>query len=127
MNDAEEVSRSRLSPISFPLGIIGYIKMTHFSFPLIIACYIAIVTILNGIEPIQCSEDEKRLMKHLREGYERDDRPVNDASLPLTVEIQLKLKQIVDLDVRNQILKTNLWLDYYWNDPTLVWNPVSTF
>ena len=101
--------------------------MTHFSFPLIIACYIAIVTILNGIEPIQCSEDEKRLMKHLREGYERDVRPVNDASLPLTVEIQLKLKQIVDLDVRNQILKTNLWLDYYWNDPTLVWNPVSTF
>ena len=101
--------------------------MTSFSFSLIIACYIAIVTIINGIERIHCSEDEKYLMKHLREGYMRDVRPVNDPSLPLTVEIQLKLKQIVDLDVRDQILKTNLWLDYYWNDRSLVWNPVSTF
>ena len=98
----------------------------YFSFVLIIACYIAIVTIVNNIQPIECSKDENLLMKHLLKVSRTRVRPVHNASLPLPVEIQLYLKQIVDLDVRNQVLKTNLWLDYYWKDDNLFWNPVST-
>ena len=99
----------------------------HFKFSLLIACYIAVVTIFNNSQPIECNKDEQRLMRRILKGYKAYVRPVSNASLPLTVEIQLRLKQIVNLDVRNQILKTNLWLDYYWKDSNLVWNPVSTF
>ena len=99
----------------------------HFKFSLLIAWHIAVVTILNNSQPIECNKDEQQLMRRILRGYRAYVRPVPNASLPLTVEIQLRLKQIVDLDVRNQILKTNLWLDYYWKDSNLVWNPVSTF
>ena len=32
------------------------------------------------------------------------------------------LQQIVDLDEKNQILTSNIWLSLYWNDDGLVWN-----
>ena len=99
----------------------------HFNFALLTAFYITLVTIFNNSQPVECSKDEQVLMRRLMREYRAYVRPVSNASLPLTVEIQLRLKQIVNLDVRNQILKTNLWLDYYWKDSNLVWNPVSTF
>ena len=98
----------------------------YLSFVLLIACYIAITTISNNIKRTECSKDEQLLMKRLLEGYRTDVRPVAIASLPVPIEIQLKLKQIVDLDVRIHILKPNLWLDYYWKDDNLFWNAVST-
>ena len=33
--------------------------------------------------------------------------------------------QIIDLDERNQLLKTNIWLNYVWNDANLMWNEVE--
>ena len=87
----------------------------------------ATITIINNIKAVGCSKDETLLMRNLLRGYRRDVRPVSNASLPLPVEIQLKLKKIVELDARNQVLTTLLWLDYYWTDAHLVWNPVSTF
>ena len=74
-----------------------------------------------------CSPIEKDLVNHLLQDYEPLARPVSDASNPLTLEIKVTLKQIVDLDERNQILKTNVWLEYYWNDTNLMWNPVSPY
>ena len=35
------------------------------------------------------------------------------------------LLQIIDLDERNQLLKTNIWLNYVWNDANLMWNEVE--
>ena len=102
------------------------VRIMYLSFAPLIGCYIAITTISNNIKRTECSKDEQLLMKRLLEGYRTDVRPVANASLPVPIEIQLKLKQIVDLDVRNQILKTNLCLDYYWKDYSLFWNPVST-
>lgn len=32
------------------------------------------------------------------------------------------LQQIVDLDEKNQILTSNIWLSLYWQDDGLVWN-----
>ena len=32
------------------------------------------------------------------------------------------LQQIVDLDEKNQILTSNIWLTLQWNDDGLVWN-----
>ena len=98
----------------------------YFSFILEVSCYVAAITIVHNIKLIECSKDEQSLMRKLLKGYRPYVRPVSNASLALPVEIQLKLKSIVDLDARNQILKTHLWLDYYWTDANLVWNPVST-
>ena len=44
--------------------------------------------------------------------------------LPLTsCKINVfSLQQIVDLDEKNQILTSNIWLSLYWNDDGLVWN-----
>ena len=99
-----------------------YLKLS-----LLVTCYAVAITLINNIKVIGCSKDETRLMETLLKGYRRDVRPVLNASLPLPVEIQLKLKKIVELDARNQVITTLLWLDYYWMDAHLVWNPVSTF
>ena len=99
----------------------------YFNFVLTIAFYVAIITTSDNIKSIRCSKHEKDLIKSLLKDYEPDARPVSNASLPLAVEIKLTLKQIIDLDERNQILKTNIWLEYYWIDSNLVWKPVSTF
>ena len=32
------------------------------------------------------------------------------------------LQQIVDLDEKNQILTSNVWLDMVWHDAAMVWN-----
>ena len=33
------------------------------------------------------------------------------------------MQQIVDLDEKNQILTSNIWLSLYWNDNSMQWNP----
>ena len=74
---------------------------------------------------IECSDNETLLINHLLDRYQPYSRPVADPSLPLSLNITLTLKQIIDLDERNQLLKTNLWLEYYWFDHKLQWNPVN--
>ena len=69
------------------------------------------------------SDYETHLINHLLKGYEKHSRPVASPNLPLSLNITLTLKQIIDLDERNQLLKTNLWLEYYWFDEKLHWNP----
>ena len=61
------------------------------------------------------------LLKHYQV-YERPVAEVNDA-----VELQfgIYLQQIISLDERKQLLKSNLWLEYIWHDVNLKWNEVS--
>ncbi|KAG7221755.1 hypothetical protein INR49_029138 [Caranx melampygus] len=49
-------------------------------------------------------------------------RPVYNDSDALTVEFGLSLMQIIDVDEKNQILTTNIWLNLRWNDYYLQWN-----
>ena len=44
---------------------------------------------------------------------------------PVELQFNISLQQIIDLDERNQVLKSNMWLKYYWYDENLVWNEVS--
>ena len=34
-----------------------------------------------------------------------------------------RLQQIVDLDEKNQILTSNIWLNLDWEDHSMLWNP----
>ena len=68
---------------------------------------------------------EARLLDDLLRSYQIYERPVAIESEPIELNFSISLQQIIDLDERNQLLKSNLWLTYHWNDMNLKWNAVS--
>jgi len=67
--------------------------------------------------------DAKRLYDDLLSNYNKIVRPVVNNSDVLTVRIKLKLSQLIDLNLKNQIMTTNLWVEQYWYDYKLQWEP----
>ncbi|XP_073957775.1 neuronal acetylcholine receptor subunit alpha-7-like isoform X1 [Choristoneura fumiferana] len=65
---------------------------------------------------------EKRLLNTLLASYNTLERPVANESEPLEVKFGLTLQQIIDVDEKNQLLITNIWLSLEWNDYNLRWN-----
>uniref|UniRef100_A0A1I8IYK0 alpha-1,2-Mannosidase n=2 Tax=Macrostomum lignano TaxID=282301 RepID=A0A1I8IYK0_9PLAT len=57
--------------------------------------------------------------------YNRLIRPVNYSSKTLTVYLGLKLAQLIDVDEKNQIITTNVWVEQEWRDANLVWDPAD--
>uniref|UniRef100_A0A667XCL9 Neuronal acetylcholine receptor subunit alpha-7 n=1 Tax=Myripristis murdjan TaxID=586833 RepID=A0A667XCL9_9TELE len=66
---------------------------------------------------------QRRLYKELMANYNRLERPVVNDSAAILVELGLTLLQIIDVDEKNQVLMTNAWLQLYWTDIYLSWNP----
>ncbi|GFN91884.1 neuronal acetylcholine receptor subunit alpha-7 [Plakobranchus ocellatus] len=69
---------------------------------------------------------EKELIRDLLTQYEyegRLGRPVVQASDMVMVNFSLSLIQILDVDEKNQVLKTNIWYHYKWRDIFLQWTP----
>ena len=58
--------------------------------------------------------------------YQIYERPVQNENRPVELKFNISLQQIIDIDERNQLLKSNMWLKYSWTDANLVWNEVST-
>uniref|UniRef100_A0AAG5CPT4 Uncharacterized protein n=1 Tax=Anopheles atroparvus TaxID=41427 RepID=A0AAG5CPT4_ANOAO len=65
---------------------------------------------------------EKKLLNNLLQTYNTLERPVANESDPLEVKFGLTLQQIIDVDEKNQLLITNIWLSLEWNDYNLRWN-----
>nr|QEM43365.1 nicotinic acetylcholine receptor alpha 7 subunit [Bradysia odoriphaga] len=65
---------------------------------------------------------EKRLLNNLLATYNTLERPVANESEPLSVKFGLTLQQIIDVDEKNQLLITNIWLSLEWIDYNLKWN-----
>ncbi|XP_017783650.1 PREDICTED: neuronal acetylcholine receptor subunit alpha-7 isoform X11 [Nicrophorus vespilloides] len=78
-----------------------------------------LITMLPGSEQ---GAHEKRLLKNLLDEYNILERPVANESEPLEVKFGLTLQQIIDVDEKNQLLITNIWLSLEWNDYNLRWN-----
>lgn len=74
---------------------------------------------LNSEEPVP---DEQLLIAKLLRNYDPAARPVYNASKPVVVSFGFLLVQICDMDERNQILTTNVWLEQEWFDERLQWN-----
>ncbi|CAI4228710.1 unnamed protein product [Auanema sp. JU1783] len=55
--------------------------------------------------------------------YNRNVRPVKNASDPIQVKFGANLCRLIDVDEVNQVLTTSLWLEIQWKDRKLVWNP----
>ena len=55
--------------------------------------------------------DAKRLYDDLLHDYNRLIRPVPNFTETLTVKLGLKLSQLIDVDLKNQVMTTNVWVD----------------
>lgn len=93
--------------LSFLIGLnlISLIKHTHTH------------TVTSG------NPDAKRLYDDLLSNYNKLVRPVVNVSDALTVRIKLKLSQLIDVNLKNQIMTTNLWVEQSWYDYKLKWEP----
>ncbi|XP_037517519.1 acetylcholine receptor subunit alpha-like [Rhipicephalus sanguineus] len=72
---------------------------------------------------VRGSPDAKRLYDDLISRYNKLVRPVVNDTDALTVRIKLKLSQLIEVNLKNQIMTTNLWVEQYWDDYKLSWDP----
>ncbi|XP_053434524.1 neuronal acetylcholine receptor subunit beta-3 [Nycticebus coucang] len=69
------------------------------------------------------AEYEDALLRHLFQGYQKWVRPVLHSNDTIKVYFGLKISQLVDVDEKNQLMTTNVWLKQEWTDYKLRWNP----
>ncbi|KAK0098343.1 hypothetical protein PV326_009396 [Microctonus aethiopoides] len=67
--------------------------------------------------------DAKRLYDDLLSNYNRLIRPVANNTDIVVVKLGLRLSQLIDLNLKDQILTTNVWLDHEWQDHKFQWEP----
>uniref|UniRef100_A0A673MZB5 Neuronal acetylcholine receptor subunit alpha-2-like n=1 Tax=Sinocyclocheilus rhinocerous TaxID=307959 RepID=A0A673MZB5_9TELE len=69
------------------------------------------------------SHTEDDLFKKLFDGYNKWSRPVPNTSDVVIVKFGLSIAQLIDVDEKNQMMTTNVWLKQEWNDYKLRWKP----
>merc|ERR1719348_1887247 len=67
--------------------------------------------------------DAKRLYDDLLSNYNKLVRPVANVTETVTVHLKLKLSQLIAVNLKNQIMTTNLWVEQFWRDYKLKWDP----
>ncbi|CAG0918419.1 unnamed protein product [Notodromas monacha] len=67
----------------------------------------------------------KRLYEDLLSDYNRLIRPVANITQKLTVRLKLKLSQLIEVNLRNQVMRTNVWVEQKWYDYKLRWDPAE--
>jgi len=67
-------------------------------------------------------DDEKRLLNFVFGKYDAELRPVRKKSDTVRVEFGISLHQIIEVDFKNQIVKSSVWIRQTWNNPFLKWN-----
>lgn len=60
------------------------------------------------------NDSEHRLIEDLLRDYKKDSRPVFNKSEAVKVELDVAYSQLVDLDGKNQILSSKIWIRQYW-------------
>ncbi|EDO45564.1 predicted protein, partial [Nematostella vectensis] len=66
---------------------------------------------------------EHKLITTLFKDYQRDARPVYNKSEAVRVSLDIAYSQLIDLDGKNQILSSKVWIRQVWRNPFLSWNP----
>nr|XP_036870956.1 neuronal acetylcholine receptor subunit beta-3 isoform X4 [Manis javanica] len=56
------------------------------------------------------AENEDALLRHLFQGYQKWVRPVLNSNDTIKVYFGLKISQLVDVDEKNQLMTTNVWI-----------------
>ncbi|XP_077596179.1 neuronal acetylcholine receptor subunit alpha-10-like [Stigmatopora nigra] len=84
------------------------------------ACYFVFLLFIPAGESAHGRYAQK-LLKDLLANYSNALRPVADTDHVINVTLQVTLSQIIDMDERNQILTTYLWVRQVWMDAFLTW------
>uniref|UniRef100_A0A8C8YGB7 Neurotransmitter-gated ion-channel ligand-binding domain-containing protein n=1 Tax=Prolemur simus TaxID=1328070 RepID=A0A8C8YGB7_PROSS len=71
------------------------------------------------------SEGAERLLKRLFSGYNKWSRPVANISDVVLVRFGLSIAQLIDVDEKNQMMTTNVWVKQEWHDYKLRWDPAD--
>lgn len=67
---------------------------------------------------------EDRLMVDLFRGYNSLIQPIrNKSELPMIVKIAMQLVLLINVDEKEQVMHTNVWLTLKWYDFQLQWDP----
>ncbi|XP_071560476.1 nicotinic acetylcholine receptor beta2 isoform X1 [Temnothorax nylanderi] len=83
-----------------------------------------VVSIAYGNRVVfEANPDTKRLYDDLLSNYNRLIRPVINNTETLTVWLGLKLSQLIEMNLKNQVMTTNVWVEQKWFDYKLQWDP----
>ncbi|KAG5270385.1 hypothetical protein AALO_G00192020 [Alosa alosa] len=66
---------------------------------------------------------EDQLFKDLFSTYQKWVRPVEELNGTVRVKFGLAISQLVDVNEKNQLMTTNVWMKQEWIDMKLRWNP----
>ncbi|CDQ56675.1 unnamed protein product [Oncorhynchus mykiss] len=82
------------------------------SYPLEMWCSVVLVVCgFSALVQVSVQGPHQRtLLKNLLKDYNRMERPVGNDSHSLTVFFSISLMQIMDVDEKNQVVTTNIWL-----------------
>merc|ERR1719361_3286903 len=97
-----------------------YVRSVLLTCVLTLFCYSGVPSyppVVDGGNP-----DAKRLYDDLLSNYNKLVRPVQNVTDAVTVRLKLKLSQLIDVNLKNQIMTTNLWVEQYWYDYKLKWD-----
>ncbi|XP_066584851.1 acetylcholine receptor subunit alpha-like 1 [Prorops nasuta] len=89
----------------------------------LLAMATAISCLVAPFPGASANQEAKRLYDDLLSNYNRLIRPVGNNSDRLTVKMGLRLSQLIDVNLKSQIMTTNVWVEQEWNDYKLKWNP----
>uniref|UniRef100_A0AAN0LHC3 Nicotinic acetylcholine receptor n=1 Tax=Polyphagotarsonemus latus TaxID=1204166 RepID=A0AAN0LHC3_9ACAR len=70
----------------------------------------------------QSSEDEERLVRDLFRDYNKLIRPVEMINMTVEVLFSMSLIQLINVNEKNQVMTTNVWLNLKWKDYQLKWD-----
>jgi hypothetical protein len=73
--------------------------------------YKFLILTIPGVKLLEANPDVKRLYDDLLSNYNRLIRPVTNVSDILTVRLGLKLSQLMEVNLKNQVMTTNLWVE----------------
>ncbi|XP_047432845.1 neuronal acetylcholine receptor subunit alpha-2-like [Mugil cephalus] len=86
-------------------------------------CWIIINSVLAGEWTRVHAEDE--LFRSLFGGYNKWTRPAQNITDVVIVKFGLSIAQLIDVDEKNQMMTTNVWLKQEWTDYKLRWSPAE--
>ncbi|KAL3999641.1 EH domain-containing protein 4 [Sarotherodon galilaeus] len=89
--------------------------------PLCCCCWILINSVLSEDWDRVHTEDE--LFRSLFRGYSKWTRPAKNVTDVVIVKFGLSIAQLIDVDEKNQMMTTNVWLKQEWTDYKLQWSP----
>ncbi|XP_070561881.1 neuronal acetylcholine receptor subunit alpha-10-like isoform X3 [Ptychodera flava] len=88
----------------------------------ILLCMVVILTVLvQGA----FAGSEQKLFEDMFRNYNKKVRPIWNWTHAVNVNLTMQITQIVDMDERNQILTTNVWIEQHWSDEKVVWDPIE--